>query len=172
MTSFVAFLRGINVGGRKVLMQDLQQVFENMEFSPVKTLIASGNVLFNSSENEEKLRGLIEKALEKRFRFSIPIILRTKEELQKLVERKPFDGIACSTEKRVRLQVTLFNNPVIGDFPMQRNGFTILSLGQRELGSVVYPEGKTTELMTYIDKTFGKDSTTRNWHTLQKLVTM
>lgn len=154
-------------------MQDLQQVFEDMDFSHVQTLIASGNVLFDSPEkDEEKLRESIEKALEEKFEFSILVILRTAEELQKLVEKKPFEKIARSNEKGVRLQVTLFNHPVSGDFPIQRNGFEIFSIGQRELGSVVYPDGKTTELMTYIDKTFGKNSTTRNWNTLQKLTKM
>jgi uncharacterized protein (DUF1697 family) len=63
----------------------------------------------------------------------------------------------------------LFDQKIRGEFPIQKKGFTIVLLGERELGSMVYSTGKTTELMTFIDKTFGKNSTTRNLNTLQKL---
>lgn len=59
---YVAFLRGINLGKRQIKMNDLQKVFIDLGFSSVKTLIASGNVLFETQEeNEEKLRETLEK---------------------------------------------------------------------------------------------------------------
>lgn len=171
MISYVAFLRGINVNGRKVVMGDLQHVFEELGFTQVKTLIASGNVFFASLENDrEKLRKNIEEKLEKYFAFSIPVILRTREDVEDLVKQNPFYGISRSDEKGVRLQVTLFDHEITGEFPMHKNGFTMFLINKKALGSVVYPEGKTTELMTFIDKTFGKNATTRNWNTLVKII--
>ncbi|HXS15318.1 MAG TPA: DUF1697 domain-containing protein [Candidatus Saccharimonadales bacterium] len=168
MISYIAFLRGINVNGRKVLMQDLEQVFEQMGFINSKTLLASGNVLFDSIEkNEELLKKEIQEALQKQFGFSIPVVLRTKEEIVQLVKKRPFQYEVI--ENGMRLQITFFDKKVTGDFPIHEKGFTLFALGERELGSVIQPEGKTTELMTFIDKTFGKNSTTRNWNTLQKL---
>lgn len=168
---YIAFLRGINIGGRKILMEDLQQVFEAMGFTNIKTLIASGNVLFNTSENNEVvLTKGIEESLEKHVGFAIPVMLRTKEELENLIAEDPFKNIVV--EQGTRLQITLFDSELNKVSPIQKKGFAVVYVGKRELGSVVYLTGKTTDLMTFIDKNFGKDSTTRNWNTLQKLLKM
>ena len=169
MTKYIAFLRGINVGGRKVLMEDLQNCFVSHGFSTVKTLIASGNVMFESEEtNEEKLRVEIEKILLEKFNFSIFVILRMKKEVESLVKKYTFSSE--NFEKGTRLQITLFSNDIKSSEVIKKEEFEIHLLGKRELVSIVYPEGKTTELMTFIDKTFGKNSTTRNWNTILKLV--
>lgn len=166
---YIAFLRGINVGGRKVLMDDLQDVFLSHGFSAVKTLIASGNVIFETAEtNEEKLRLEIENMLLQKFGFRIAVILRSKEALEKLVKSEPFKD--APQEKGVRLQITLFSENIKSFEPIKKDGFEIHVIGKRELASIVYPEGKTTDLMTFIDKTFGKNSTTRDWNTLLKLI--
>src|SRR5690348_13983602 len=111
MISYVAFLRGINVGGRKVFMEDLQNCFVSHGFSTVKTLIASGNVIFASEEkDEEKLRLAIEQMLLQKFGFPISVILRTTEEIESLLEKKPFSS--AKIEKGTRLQITLFSDGI------------------------------------------------------------
>lgn len=171
MIYYVAFLRGINVGGRKVLMEDLQNCFVSHGFSTVKTLIASGNVIFESDEtDEEKLRHDIEEMLVKKLGFSIITILRKQKEVESLIKIKPFGS--GNFPKGTRLHVTLFSDEIKSSEIIKKDGFEIHVVGTRELASIVYPEGKTTELMTFIDKTFGKNSTTRNWNTIQKLGNM
>jgi len=172
---YIAFLRGINLGKRQVKMGDLQKIFVDLGFTEVKTLIATGNVIFETDEqNEEVLRVKLETVLEKRFAFSIPVILRTKREIEKLLELNPFKEIATPSARndgsKVRLQVTLFGHMINGRVPIKQNGFEIVYIGKRDIASIVYPDGKTTELMTYVDKIFGKNSTTRNWNTIQKLI--
>ena len=171
MTSYIAFLRGINIGKRKVLMEDVQNVFVSHGFSTVKTLIASGNVLFASSEKDEKkLCSEIEKNLFDTFGFGIFVILKSKEEIESLIKKEPFGS--GDFEKGTRLQITLFSEDITSSETIEKEGFEIHVVDKRTLASIVYPEGKTTELMTFIDKMFGRNSTTRNWNTIQKLVTL
>lgn len=166
---YIAFLRGINIGGRKVLMEDLQRVFQDIGCEDVKTFITSGNVQCTISEtNEETLCRKLEDALEKKFGFPIPVILRSKEDLQELVQKDPFKDVL--QEKGTRLHVTFFSEDLTNFEAVDMKGFHITVVGKRELASVVDPEGKTTELMTCIDKIFGKNCTTRNWSTILKLV--
>jgi uncharacterized protein (DUF1697 family) len=110
----------------------------------------------------------IEKILLEKFGFSIFVILRTKKEVESLIEKNTFNSE--NFEKGTRLQITLFSNDIKSSEVIKKEGFEIHVIGKRELASNVYPEGKTTELMTFIDKTFGKNSTTRNWNTILKLV--
>lgn len=171
MTQFIAFLRGINIGGRKVFMEDLQKTFEDLGFSDIKTLIASGNVVFATPETNEKvLQQKIEELLEKTFGFTIPVILRRKDEIEKLIEENPFKNIKI--EPGTRLQMTLFSDAMKSQESIKNTEFMIRNIDNRTLAGIVYPNGKTTNLMTTIDRTFGKYSTTRNWNTILKLATL
>lgn len=91
MTTYIAFLRGINVGGKNIVkMAALKQLFENQGVCQVETYIQSGNVLFQSAEQEDPLREKLEQAFEATFGFSVPLVLRTAEELAQLFARCPF----------------------------------------------------------------------------------
>lgn len=150
-------------------MDNLQKVFEKFGFSDVRTLIASGNVLFDTETiDEEILREDIEEALLKQFGFTIPVILRTKDEIEILVKNDPFANVEI--EQGARLQITFFAEEIDGKAPIEKEGFVIVYVGKREVASVVALSGKTTDLMAFVDKTFGKNSTTRNWNTVQKLL--
>lgn len=73
MPQYVAFLRGINLGKRRVKMDHLRDLFEKMGFTAVSTYIASGNVLFSStSRSSSKLEVLIEKELESALGHAVP----------------------------------------------------------------------------------------------------
>ncbi len=89
--TYVALLRGINVGGnRKVEMAKLKQTFEGLGFDNVKTFIASGNVVFRSeSTNGANLTKKIEQAIEKNFGFSVDTLLRNFPAIEKLVKSIP-----------------------------------------------------------------------------------
>ncbi len=91
MAIFIALLRGINVGGKnKIKMTDLKNMFESTGLIRVETYIQSGNVIFESDENEEMLRKKIEYALEKNFGISAVVVLRTAGELERLIKDCPF----------------------------------------------------------------------------------
>jgi len=90
-TSYVALLRGINVGGnKKVDMKLLKEVFEKLGYTNVRTYINSGNVLFDAlSKPGEKEVAAIEKAIEKKFGFIVPTIVRSKADIAALLKKIP-----------------------------------------------------------------------------------
>lgn len=91
MMIYIAFLRGINVGGKnKIKMADLKRVLESAGLARVETYIQSGNIIFESDEIEEALRTKIEREIEKNFGFFSAVILRSFGELEQLIQRLPF----------------------------------------------------------------------------------
>src|SRR5688500_10294347 len=91
MTRYVAFLRGINVGGHTVKMDALKQAFEALGFENVSTFIASGNVIFETSaKNAAALETKIEKALHKDLGYEAATFLRTEAEIARIAEHDAF----------------------------------------------------------------------------------
>ena len=91
MTRYVAFLRGINVGGHTVKMDVLKKSFEALGFENVTTFIASGNVIFETgSKKADALEAKIEKALEKDLGYEAATFLRTDSQVAKIAEYDPF----------------------------------------------------------------------------------
>jgi Uncharacterized protein conserved in bacteria len=91
MPVYVAFLRAVNVGGKnKIRMADLRDTFEKLGLARVRTYIQSGNVLFESDEDEDALRLRIEEAIERVFGLSIRVVLRTSAELNDMIANLPF----------------------------------------------------------------------------------
>ena len=174
MTKYVALLRGINVGGnKKVPMSDLKRTFESIGFENVKTLLNSGNVIFEGSgTNAETL----ETKLASQFEFDIPVILRTAEEIQKLVDSNPFKEIEVTPD--TRLYITFLKDKPESKLktPYEPPGknFKILKITNDEVISIltISPAFKTTEAMGFLEKEFGKKITTRNWNTVVKLLNL
>ncbi|MDF2636607.1 MAG: cytoplasmic protein, partial [Pelosinus sp.] len=90
MIIYIALLRGINVGGKNMIkMADLKHMFEALGLCRVETYIQSGNIIFESEENEETLRVMIENAITKLNGSSIAVILRTATELEQIIQDCP-----------------------------------------------------------------------------------
>ncbi len=86
----VALLRGINVGGnRKVEMKKLKSFFESFGYMNVSTYINSGNVLFESAEEQKTVLKKVNSGLEKYFGFEIPTLIKTKKEMKKISDTIP-----------------------------------------------------------------------------------
>src|SRR5438552_19199303 len=94
MTKYIAFLRGINVSGQKLIkMEDLSRMFAEFGFHNVKTYIQSGNVIFETAEpNPDTLTEKIEQGLHESLGYEVTVILRTFLEVEDLVKRDPFKG--------------------------------------------------------------------------------
>ena len=91
MFRYVALLRAINVGGRFVKMAALRTIFEQMGLDNVQTYIQSGNVLFSSPETDKvALEAQIEVQLAKSLGFTVDTMIRGEDEMQALVEKRPF----------------------------------------------------------------------------------
>lgn len=91
MTRYVAFLRAVNVGGRRVTMDALRAEFERLGFDEVTTYIASGNVLFGTSGRRPgDLEATIESRLAGALGFEVATFVRTAAQVRKVVELDPF----------------------------------------------------------------------------------
>lgn len=171
---YVALLRGINVGGHhKVPMAALKDVFEAMGFTSVKTILNSGNVLFETEKTLEKPLELeIADQLAGTFGFPIPLWIGESIALQNIIERDPFQGI--QVHRDIRLYVSFIkkapNEKLSLPWVSPDNSFRILALSDGMICSVLdLSISKTTLAMNVLEKLFNKDITTRNWNTVLKL---
>jgi uncharacterized protein (DUF1697 family) len=108
MSRYVAFLRGMNLGGRRIKNEELRRHFEEIGFEEVATFRASGNVIFSSSgrEAESKLAQRVETELDERLGYDVPVFLRSIEEVAAIAAQRPFDPKRVEKSKG-KLQVSL-----------------------------------------------------------------
>ena len=103
MDRYVAFLRGMNLGNRRIANDELRDHFEAMGFEEVATFRASGNVIFSTAkgEAEEKLAAQVEAELGERLGYDVPVFLRSGEEVAGVAMQEPFapDAVAKSKGK-------------------------------------------------------------------------
>src|SRR5580658_10376894 len=92
MPVIISMLRGVNVGGRgKIKMDALRARYESLGLKDVQTFIQSGNVVFRTPERAlPKLSARLEDAIEKKFGFRPPVILRTVDQFRELIANNPF----------------------------------------------------------------------------------
>ncbi|MGE0930875.1 DUF1697 domain-containing protein [Peijinzhouia sedimentorum] len=174
MTKFVAFLRGINVGGNhKVPMQELKDILLNMGFENIITLLNSGNVIFQTKPMEiVELESQIAQHLNSSFGFPIPVIIRSAENLKQLIQSDPFKGITVT--KETRLYLSFLRKSPQTEIPLpwvsEDKSFRILKIDEANIISILdLSIGKTVKGMDDLEKLFGKDITTRNWNTILRI---
>ena len=177
MKLHAAFLRGINVGGHKLVsMNRLAQAFESLDFKNVRTLLASGNVLFDAPPRSRAgLVRRIEARLEQTFGHEITVILRRLDELQALAALNPFRRIRVTP--RTRLFVTFLSEKprtrLKIPYTSPDKSFRILRLARGEVCSVLTlgPQwSRNLRQMDILEKEFGKKITTRSWSTVLRVL--
>jgi uncharacterized protein (DUF1697 family) len=176
MVKYVAFLRGINVGGKRLIkMEDLRRVVESIGLKNVRTFIASGNVLFETSQtNRDTLTRKIEKKLLTAFGHDVPVVLQTIDELKDILRTGPFKKIKPSAN--VMMCVTLLvAEPKAGPkLPFQsaienlevlaiKNCAAFILCRRKKNGSFSFPNNS-------FEKVFGVTATTRQWNTINRIV--
>jgi len=170
----VAFLRGINVGGHhKVPMAELRKEMEKLNFENVVTLLNSGNIVFqNDNDDLASLEKKISEHLEKAFGFPIPTIIRKSKTIYGLLENNPFKDLILS--KDMRLYVSFLRKDTITElqFPWTSDdkSFKIIGINNKTILSVLdLSISKTPKAMLALARFYGKDITTRNWNTIQRI---
>jgi uncharacterized protein (DUF1697 family) len=172
VVAYIAMLRGINVSGRnKIKMPDLQALFAGLGHTDVTTYIQSGNVVFESAERRAAAVGAaIERRIARELGFDVPVVLRTKAELAKVIAANPF-----AEDDLAKVHVTfLAKKPVaalvraLADHASPPDDFRIVG---REV-YLLCPRGYgITKLNnTFWERKLGVVSTTRNWNTIKKLL--
>ncbi|MBU1175769.1 MAG: DUF1697 domain-containing protein [Alphaproteobacteria bacterium] len=172
MTVWIALLRGINLGKRRLRMDDLKAAFVDMGFADARTLIASGNVVFSAGDDED-LAAKLEKGLERRFGFAVPTILRSRDDLVALCDAAPF-GDETETDDQ-KLYVWFLGGPDIGKLavPLEVIGnYRIVATTPREFFALVYrqPGGRFGDGLDKAGKPFEPFVTNRNWNTILRLI--
>ncbi len=172
--TYIAFLRGINVGGHhKVPMADLKIEFEKLGFENVLTLLNSGNIIFDGpKEKTSKLEQKISTHLEKFFGFHIPTILRTSGVIHNLLDHNPFVDIERT--KDIRLYVSFLKTNIESDLELPwkstDNSYKIIEKRDQTIISVLdLAMSKSTKAMESIEHFYGKEITTRNWNTIERI---
>jgi len=171
--SYVALLRGINVGGRnKLPMRDLAAMFVEAGCSHVTTYIQSGNVVFRAPGNLAPLiPALIAEAVAARFGFRVPVVIRSAAELDEIVSRNPFLDLESDFTK---LHVAfLLDQPTAAEAgsldPDRSPGDAFRLLGREIYLHLPNGVAKTRLSNAYFDSRLGTTSTMRNWRTVLKL---
>ncbi len=167
MPRYVAFLRGVSPMNAK--MADLKKCFEKLGFKDVKTVLSSGNVVFTgAAKSESSLAKTLEVGMGKHLPRSFPVIVRKVDYLLALLKADPYSGFRISPKaKRV---VTFLSEPHHGvlSLPIELDGAQILSVKSTEVFTAYVPNERGPVFMTLIEKTFGKNVTTRTWDTIKK----
>ena len=171
MTRYVAFLRGVNLGKRTVKSAELKAAFEALGFENVKTLLASGNVLFDAATDKD-LKARIETGLKAQFGFEVGTVLRSLDDLAAMVKSDPFKR---QEGEDAKLHVMLFDAPVPATLAPKgiAGDFDVAKVGRRELFFIFYrkPDGTYSGNSDFnIEKQLPKGTlvTMRNWNTILK----
>lgn len=177
MNMYIALLRGINVGGQKKMpMADLRSMLEKMDFQKIATYIQSGNVVFNTTEKDSSiLERKINRAIRDTFGFDVPVLVKSKIDFVKILEKNPYGDQKVLEENRVYFVL-------LKDVPPEER--------VKKLEKEVYPNEKfvITKECVYLlcQNGYGKaqlnnnrierklkvEATTRNYRTVVKLIEM
>jgi uncharacterized protein (DUF1697 family) len=109
MSGYVAFLRGMNVGGHRISNDELRARFEELGLRDVSTFRASGNVIFTAeAEPEDELAAQIEAGLEAALGYAVPVFLRSASEIGTIAAHRPFAQALIDASKG-KLQIVLLS---------------------------------------------------------------
>lgn len=172
---YVAFLRGINVGGHhKVPMADLRKKMEDIEFENVVTILNSGNIIFETKNiKTQNLEKIISDKLEKSFGFSVPTIVRKHQTISTIFYETPFKDILTHKDIRLYVSFLMINTPNTLKLPWTSDdkSYKIIENKERMVLSVLdLSKSKTPIAMKAFEQFFGKNNTTRNWNTIERIV--
>lgn len=175
MKTYIALIRGINVGGNSILpMKELVAVLESSDLHNVKTYIQSGNVLFQSkAESVPQLASKIGSAIKKSHGFEPSVFLLESSALENTIQLNPFvDAEALPNTLHIGFMVSA---PEYSDIQSLEK---IKAENERFqiIGNAFYlhaPDGiGRSKLATQVERILGVAMTTRNWRTVSKIMTM
>lgn len=178
METYISILRGINVSGqKKILMTDLKEIYEKLNFKDVETYVQSGNVVFRSEKKLQEIETAkkIEKAIQEKYDFHVPVIIRSQQEMKKVIASNPF-----LQEKNIdlkKLHVTF-----LSEIPAKENVKNLedIDLSPDEFmmkGKEIYLHipgsyAETKLSNSFFEKKLKVIATTRNWNTVNKLASL
>ncbi|HEX8730790.1 MAG TPA: DUF1697 domain-containing protein [Ktedonobacterales bacterium] len=171
---YIAFLRGINVGGHQVKMDRLRAIFGELGHANVGAYIQSGNIFFDAPETD---RAALTVAAEERLRaalgFAVPVCLRSVEEVERTLAQDPFRGEAITDD--MRLNVVFAARPVPQDLALPawspKRDMEIRAVTAMDAFVIWYlRDGRPPSSMKFLEQTLGSAVTSRFLHTTAKIL--
>ena len=161
-------------GQKKVPMKELVPLYKELNFTGITTYVNSGNVVFSTDLIDLNLvRNRIQKGIFKKFGFEVPVIIRTKNEIQKTVSNNPF--LQMKNIDLDKLHVTF-----LSEIPEQSNLIKILNFKSepdsfRQIDKEIFLNcpngyGRTKLNNTFFESKLKVTATTRNWKTVNELL--
>jgi uncharacterized protein (DUF1697 family) len=175
MTRHVVLLRGINLGARnRIAMSELREALAAAGYEDVRTYLQSGNVVLSRDAPPEQVARDCERRIANRFGLEIPVVVRSRDELAKVVRRDPLGEVAVEPR---RYQVTFLAGELR---PEVERKLAAAAAGQERfvvIGREVYawhPDGiGRSKLATLLaGEGLGVTATARNWATVTRLLEM
>jgi uncharacterized protein (DUF1697 family) len=169
MPAYAALLRGVSPMSLK--MPDLKECLESAGFHDVKTVLSSGNAVFTTrAAADATIERRAEAAMKKHLGQSFLTIVRSIDALAAILSADPYQAFRTPANAK-RVVTFLKDKPRAKlDLPVEIHGARILCLEGREVFTAYVPNPRAAVFMSLIEKTLGKEVTTRTWDTVKKLV--
>jgi uncharacterized protein (DUF1697 family) len=180
MSTYIALLRAVNLGGYgKIAMSDFRKLLEGLGYMNVETYIQSGNAVFDASGSATKVGVAIAAGLEKLMGAPVAVMIRTHDDLSRIIAGNPFVAEAEADGARVHVAFLSGSAPagaqpalerIVQQYPARRDRFHLA-------GNTLYlhlPDGAAETKFSgkTLDKATGVQGTGRNWNTVLKLHAM
>jgi uncharacterized protein (DUF1697 family) len=172
MHRYVAFLRGINVGGRIVIKEKLKDAFTSMGFQNVSTYKQSGNVIFEAgSPDSQELKAKIEEKLRGDLGYEVAVFLRTFSQLEAIISLDPFKD---QGREGISFLVTFF--ATAPRFPLQlpltipKSTAQLIAVKGKEGFSVTHGGGEGALPNPFLESKLKMKATTRNLNIIREIV--
>lgn len=175
--TYFAFLKGINVSGHKTIkMAELRAMFEELGYKNVRTLIQSGNVVFESTAAAETVRKKIEAGIKETFGFDVSVIIRSKTEIEAIIKGYPFGKLKGHEECKISVGY-LSAAPTkteIKELESANNDKEMIIVSGNNLYHLIRGGFSDSEFFkkNTVEKTLNVICTVRNWNTTNKLLTI
>ncbi len=178
MSKYVALLRGINVGGNKLIkMAELREVFASAGFKNARTYIQSGNVIFETRNSDaDKVARKIEKAIYQSLSHEVTVIVQTVEALRDSVKRNPFKSVE-SDEDVVKFVTFMSADPLKAlrlPLVIVKENAEVLAIRNRT--AFIACRRKPNGIFGFPNAVFEKElsvaATTRTWGTVTKFLSL
>jgi uncharacterized protein (DUF1697 family) len=170
VATFVALLRGINVGkAKQVAMADLQALLADLGYADVRTHLRSGNAIFSADTcDPEAIAIEIEAAIRDRFGLEVAVLIRTPADLDAVIAGNPFPEAAATAP--AKLHVAFLSAAPAGTIDAAAYAPEKLRIAGREVYAW-YPNGMGRSKLTntVLERHLGVSATMRNWNTVTKL---
>ena len=168
MPRYAAFLRGVSPMNAK--MPQLKAAFEAAGFTDVRTLLSSGNVVFGARRaSESSLQRKAEAAMMAELGRHFLTIVRPVDALRAMLAGDPYAPFRLPPHAKRIVTFLRGDPPLRLELPIELDGARILSVVGGDVFGAYVPGPKGAVFMTLIERTFGKEQTTRTWDTITKV---